>query len=380
LAAVKDKIMDLVDVKEEESVIEIDVQVLEFNKGATDTLGLSWPGSITFTEVGSPGISAVGTTWGRVFKVLDVKRAAFTLKLDALIEEGKARILSRPRLSCQSGKEAKLVVGGEVPILSSTVTGGGTAGTSATPGTVEYKEYGIILNIKPDIKESNRIHLNLEMQVSELGDLVTTSYASAYAIIKRTASTELFLDNNQTMAIGGLIKQKNAEDLRRVPWLSEIPVLGLFFRQKTTTRGGGSTESSDTELFIILTPRIVSQHKAETTKEKIKLNKELPSVEDDNILDPAEKYKKIIQQRILANLTYPLAAKEAGFQGTVKLSLKLSAQGDLLELKVKEPSNYMLLDDNAVKIAKKISPYPPFPPSIKEAQLWVDVPIIYQLE
>jgi TonB family protein len=64
----------------------------------------------------------------------------------------------------------------------------------------------------------------------------------------------------------------------------------------------------------------------------------------------------------------------------LKLSLKLSAQGELLDSKIKEPSSYRLLDENAIKVAKKISPYPPFPPAIKESQLWVDVPIVYQLE
>lgn len=118
LEQLKDKIIDLIAVKEEEAVIDIDVQVIELNRGSQDTLGFTWPGSMTLTEVGSPGIQIGGTTWGKLFKVSKETRDAFTLTLDALIQEGKARILSRPRISCQSGKEAKLVVGGEVPVLS----------------------------------------------------------------------------------------------------------------------------------------------------------------------------------------------------------------------------------------------------------------------
>ena len=64
----------------------------------------------------------------------------------------------------------------------------------------------------------------------------------------------------------------------------------------------------------------------------------------------------------------------------IPLDVLKIAQGELLDSKVKEPSSYRLLDDNAIRIAQKISPYPPFPPAIKDAQLWVDVPIIYQLE
>jgi pilus assembly protein CpaC len=384
LAPLKNKTVDLITVKEEESVIEIDVQVIELNRGSRDTLGFTWPESINFTEVGSDGISAGGTSWGKLFKVADVTRGAFILKLDALIREGKARILSRPRLSCQSGKEAKLVVGGEVPILSGVASTGTTPGSvgATTSGSVEYKEYGIILNVKPQLTDTGRIHLNLDVSVSEVGEAVTTSYASAYKMTKRSSTTELFLDDNQTMAIGGLIKKKSTEELKKVPWLSDVPVLGLFFRQKTTTQGSSSASSvaDDTELFITLTPSIVGQIKPQNELKPLRVNTSVPSVSDDKIQDPVLKYSKLVQKRILDNFVYPASAKEAGFQGTVKLSLKLSSQGDLLDAKLKESSNYRVLDDAALKTAQDVSPYPPFPPLIKENELWVDIPVSYQLE
>lgn len=384
LAQVKDKTIDLISVKEEEAVIEIDVQIIELNKGSQDTLGFTWPGSLTLTEVGSPGIQAAGTTWGKIFNVAKESRAAFTLKLDALIQEGKARILSRPRLSCQSGKEAKLLVGGEVPILSGSVTPStGSAPTGATSGaSVEYKEYGISLNIKPRLEDGGRIHLSLDVSVSELGDVVQTDYALAYKMTKRDATTELFLNDGQTMAIGGLIKKKTAEDIKRVPWLSDIPVLGAFFRQKTRSDGWDSdvSQMTDTELFITLTPRVVNRGERPFKELKPTISNLTPSLADDSIQDPVLKYSKIVQKRVLGSLAYPAPAKEAGFQGVVKLSLKLSPQGDLLDIKIKEPSGYRVLDEDALNTAQKNSPYPPFPLAIKEKELWVDIPIIYQLE
>jgi len=383
LAQVKDKIIDLVTVKEEEAVVEIDVQVIELNRGSQDKLGFTWPGSINLTEVGSPGIQTGGTTWGKLFKVASETRDAFTLKLDALIQEGNARILSRPRLSCQSGKEAKLVVGGEVPILSGTVTpgtsGSGSVGAT-TGGSVEYKEYGVILNIKPNLEESGRIHLNLEVVVSEVGEQVQTDYALAYTMTKRTATTELFLDDGQTMALGGLIKKKTQEELRRVPWLSDVPVLGVFFRQKTANEGWKSDTDkiNDTELFITLTPHLVGQVKQQDAFKPVPA--ELPTVSDDNLADPVLKYSKIVQKKILDKLVYPSQAKEAGFQGTARLSLNLSYRGDLLNVKLKDSSNYRVLDDNTVNTAKQASPYPPFPATIKDKDIWVDIPITYQLE
>jgi pilus assembly protein CpaC len=392
LAPLKNKAVDLISVKEEEAVIEIDVQVIELNRGSQDTLGLTWPGSINLTEAGAPGINSLGINFGtnsfaKLFKIADMTRDAYTLKLDALIQEGKARILSRPRLSCQSGKEAKLLVGGEVPVLSGSVTPGtsGASSTGATTGaSVEYKEYGVILNVKPRLEESGRIHLNLDVEVSEVGETVQTTYALAYTMTKRTATTELFLDDGQTMALGGLIKKKSSEDLRRMPWLSDIPVLGLFFRQKTTRQGWKSDTDkvNDTELFITLTPRLVVQQEKPLTELKptARANISIPSIIDDKIKDPLLKYSKIVQSKILNNLVYPAPAKEAGFQGTVKLSLKLSPQGDLLDTKIKEASSYRVLDDAALKTAQEATPYPPFPPEIKEQEVWVDIPIIYQLE
>jgi TonB family protein len=316
----------------------------------------------------------------------NLTREAFTFKLDALIQEGKARILSRPRLSCQSGKEAKLVVGGEVPVLSGTTTPSSTTpgAVGATTGaSVEYKEYGVILNIKPRLEESGRIHVNLDVVVSEVGETVSTSYALAYTMTKRTATTELFLNDGQTMALGGLIKKRSSEDLKRMPWLSDIPVLGLFFRQRTNKEGWKSDTDkiNDTELFITLTPHLVSQNeKPQNELKPGQQNINIPSVGDDQIKDPVLKYSKLAQKRILDNLVYPQEAKEAGFQGAVKLSLKLSPQGDLLDAKVKESSSYRILDDAALKIAQETSPYPPFPAEIKEKELWVDIPIVYQLE
>jgi pilus assembly protein CpaC len=392
LALLQNKIVDLILVKEEEAVIEIDVQVIELNRGSQDKLGLTWPGEINLTEVGSMAlpIAAGGgggvSSLGKLFTIANVSREALTMKLDFLIQEGNARILSRPRLSCQSGKEAKLVVGGEVPVLSGTVTPNSSSSTgvgATTSGQVEYKEYGMIMKIKPRLEESGRIHLNLEVDVSEVGDAVTTSYAMAYKMSKRTATTELFLDDGQTMALGGLIKKKTSESIKRMPWLSDIPVLGALFRQRTTQKGWTSDtdQMNDTELLILLTPRLVSQRDKPQSELKApaRVNLDIPSVNDDGIKDPILKYSKLVQKKILDNFVYPTAAKEAGFQGAVKLSLKLSPQGDLLDAQIKETSSYRVLDDAAVEIAQETSPYPPFPSEIKEKEIWVDIPIIYQL-
>jgi len=379
LGALTAKLVNLVQIKEEEAVIEIDVQVLELDKDATNTLGFTWPGSVTVTDVGAAGLASAGTNVTGLFRTLNFSRTAYTWKLDTLIQEGKARILSRPRLACQSGKEAQLLVGGEKPIMTTQI-----AGTSGASGTsVSYKEFGIKLKIRPSVTPEERIKLSVDVEVSDVGTaeiLGTTASptAKAYPIIKRLASTELFVDNGQTLSIGGLIKQKSEEDLRRLPWLSDVPVLGLFFRQKTIKIGGGTGERGNTELFITITPTIVSEKEAKPVK-KISAAVASTSASDD-ITDPVALYARIIQKRILENLVYPDNAKQAGFQGSLKLNVHLSYLGKLLDLALKDSSGFKMLDDSALSAAKSVSSYPPFPPAIKNAELWIDIPIIYKLD
>lgn len=401
------KTVDLTVIKEEKAVVNIDVQVLEVDKDSTTTLGLTNPLSTTsglsITEIGSPALTS--TTWGQIFRVTNVMRpTAFNWTLYALIQEGKARILSRPRLACQSGKEAELLVGGEKPILTTDVASAGGQGTE-----VEYKEFGIKLRIRPTVTEEKRIKLGLNVEVSEVGTaefLGTTSNrtAQAYPLTKRSALTELFLDNGQTMAIGGLIKQKKEEDITRTPWLSKIPILGALFKKTITKEGSGFGERGDVELFITLTPTIVGQETASAPPQK---ESKPPAAETSPPPPPQETttpaktapapvesavyrgvdvparlsgYASVVQRRISENLTYPAEAKDAAFEGTVKLRLHLSYNGELLEAGVEDSSGYKMLDDDALLAARKSSPYPPLPPSLDAEEIWVEIPILYRID
>jgi len=379
LSDFKDKISDLVEVKEDETIIEIDVQILELNKDATKTLGFTWPGSMTLTEVGSSGIQAAGTTWGKLFNVANITRAAFTLKLDALIQEGKARVLSRPRLSCQSNKEAELLVGGEKPVFTTSVSTGGASSTN-----VEYKEFGIKLKIKPTVTEDDRIKLNLYVEVSDVGEAeilgsAANTTARAYPLNKRSVSSELYLNNSQTMAIGGLIKQKTEEDLRKFPWLADIPVLGMFFRQRITKEGKGTGSRDDTELFVTLTPTIVAREmpKLKRSSSATPVKEEVSFIEPE-LPESLENYIRVVQAKILKAAYYPQQAKNAGWEGNVRLNLNITANGGLKGIKLVQSSGYKVLDDAAYGIAEKQAPYPPFPPQIDSQELWVDVPISYK--
>lgn len=89
-------------------------------------------------------------------------------------------------------------------------------------------------------------------------------------------------------------------------------------------------------------------------------------------------YTRAVAQRIKDNFIYPWIAKEADIQGSLMLDLRIDSTGQLLEAKVTESSGFGVLDENAVKIAKKTSPYPSFPAEINQQELWIDIPIIYK--
>ncbi len=405
LGGLKDKILDLVQIKEDERAIEIDVQVLELDKDASTQLGFTWPSQINITEMGSPGIPVTGatsvttgttpstsysvtpgqTTWGKLFRVLDLSRPAFTLTIDALQRDGKARILSRPRLACQSGKEAELLVGGEKPTFTTDVASAGGEGTS-----VEYKEYGIKLRIKPTVTDDFRIKVLLNVEISEVGlaetiGSTTTVTAKAYPVTKRNISTEVYLNDGQTLSIGGLIKQKEEISNRSVPFLGKLPILGFIFRSKATSTGGGFGERGDTELFITLTPTLINPMPMLQKKEEAQIVAAPTPVVTQAVSSAYElpenikNYASLVQKRIIENINYPTSAKSAGFQGTVKLGLRLTYLGELTDVTVRSSSGYTALDDDAIATAKKITSYPPFPPTVTEKDIWVDIPISYKL-
>jgi len=388
LGALKAKTTNLISVEEEAASVEIEVQVLELNKDETKKLGFTPPVGTSLTEPAGKYGSKLTDIPEALFHLAKWTRQTLNAQLDLLVQEGKARVLSRPRLVCQSGMEAELLVGGEKPIMSTTVS----EGTTATE--VEYKEYGIKLKIRPRIIPENRIQVSLNVDVSEVGEAevlgttektltseTTITTAKAYPLIKRNTSTQLILDNGQTLAMSGLIKQKSEEELRKFPWLADVPVLGMFFRGKTVTSGGGRGELGDTELVITLTPSILA--KAGVFQEMVRRQtaKGEEITKEFEVGSPAiTNYTRKVIKRIQDNFIYPSEAYQKKIEGVVHLSLHLSSTGELLEVKIRQSSGWSILDENATKIIKRVSPFPAFPADIKEKELWINIPIAYNIK
>ena len=378
------KVTDLVQI-DEAALIEIAVEVLEMSSDAQKSLGLKMPRTLTLTE----GDPQAGVDWRHIFRIQPLTRSdstgaasPFSWTLELLEAEGKVRILSRPRVVCQSGKEAELMVGGEVPIFTTQVASAGGQGTE-----VEYKEYGIKLTINPTVTEEAKVQLVLNVEISEVGDAETIGdpdapTAKAYPITKRNVSTQLYLSDGETLAIGGLIKQKTEEDLEKFPWLADVPVLGAFFRHRTTTKGGGTGARGDTELFITLTPKVMCSDLMPTEQERVLAKQEEDFIEmykDIEVPTALQDYIVQVQRKILTNISYPSVLLNTGWQGNLILKLNLGQTGEVKDVQVVKSSGYKIFDDDAVKLSKMLS-YPPFPPEVRLQELDIEVPIVYRGE
>ncbi len=361
-------------VKPERDLVEVDVEVMELTKSFADALGFGWPGtagtsSTALTDLTTP--AATGT-FSNLFRIVDWTRNSLDLKIYASKNQGKGKILARPKLLCLSGEEANFLVGGEVPVV--TVTSSTTGATVAE--NVEYKEYGIKLDIKPIIEKDDGIRLFMTTEVKELsteGQYVRSDGTTIKAFTTRNASTVLRLKQGQGVIISGLLKDKvTKDDLREVPGLSSVPILGALFRSK-------DYQNDQTELVISLVPKII-KHSPEKAELKQIASTYKPLVKkEEGVPLPLTDYIKRVQLKIDGALRYPSAAKIAGWQGKLKLSLHIASDGRLLTVRVAESSGYNIFDNAAITIAKDISPYPPFSSSIDEKEIWIDIPIVYKL-
>lgn len=175
----------------------------------------------------------------------------FQLLLNALSQEGMIKILSSPRLTVRDGRSASIIVGTEVPVITSESTTSEviTEGTSGIVRSIQYRRTGVSLTVTPSVHAKGVVTLQISQEVSE-AQTNTTSNISSPMILNRSLSTEVSAADGQTIIIGGLIKEKKSETISKVPILGDIPILGYLFRTK-------SLSIERTELIVMITPRII---------------------------------------------------------------------------------------------------------------------------
>jgi len=171
--------------------------------------------------------------------------ANFPVVVQALQTNGALNVLSTPDILTTDNKEAEIFVGENVPFVSGT----NLTSTGLSQQSIERKDTGIILRIKPQISEGNYIKLDIYQEISAVKDFGTATNPNL-GTTKRSAKTSVVVKDTDTVVIGGLIQDSDQVTESKIPLLGDIPGLGWLFKTKNTTR-------DKTNLLIMLTPRII---------------------------------------------------------------------------------------------------------------------------
>lgn len=254
-------VIDLLEM-EHPSQIRLEAQIIEINSDYTKNLGIQYwsqtPGSNSNSgsssdnpnnniTVGTAGLFYGGEDFSSSRKHggwLGSHVANVNVTLQALINEGKARILSRPSITTMSGKAANILIGGRIPIPVS--DGNGNV-------SIDWHEYGMKLNIEPVVDSEDKITSKVHAEVSTLdySHGVKIDSFSVPGIATREAESEVNVRSGMTMAIGGLINSEDAKIVSKIPLLGDLPIIGRFFRHTSNTR-------DKREVIILITPTLVA--------------------------------------------------------------------------------------------------------------------------
>src|SRR5690625_1339100 len=236
-----------------ESMVLLDVQVVEVPKNAFMDLGLRWSDTAQggmaagmAWDAGSqklvdrPGETVVPMPFmpqraGGYFGVNALMKA----KLNALAQTGQAVVLARPQLLARSGATAEFLAGGEVPYSALDAEG--------NPQT-QFKPYGVSLKITPHIEEDGAVRSFLDIEVSTIDNSVSTPEVPA--LKSRRASTEFNIQSGQTLVLAGFISREITTQQDAVPGLSELPIIGALFKSRRFI-------NNETELAFFVTPVLI---------------------------------------------------------------------------------------------------------------------------
>jgi Flp pilus assembly secretin CpaC len=236
------------------SQIDIKVYVLEVDKTAQSNLGLQLQ-SATFLPSGGYNItppnfpvvespSALGSGLGWTVQPF-FRTITLAPTLNLLMQEGHAKVLSSPNLVTSPGTKATFLVGGEIPVVTST-------GLGAV--NVQYQPYGVQLNVTPEILGNGSVHATVAPEISRLdyANAVIVSGFTIPALLVSKLSTDVITRPGESIIMGGLVNRLEMKTISKIPILSSIPILGKLF---TST----AYQNQQTDVVFVMTPEIVTR-------------------------------------------------------------------------------------------------------------------------
>ena len=235
-----------------ERMVRLRVRMVEFRKSAISELGIKWSDSANGPAFGAAG-DLVGNNLFRPefdgftglpnqvdpFSTFFGIATNITSSINFLANNGDAVTLAEPVLSAINGGTASFLAGGEVPFPAQGADG---------QIFVEFKEYGIRLEVAPRIDSGGNVRTFVQTEISEIDESITVD--GAPGLLTRRAETEVNVRSGETIVISGLLSADNSVNEERVPGLGRLPILGHLFKSKGKNNGAS-------ELVIFVTPEVI---------------------------------------------------------------------------------------------------------------------------
>jgi type IV pilus assembly protein PilQ len=231
--------------------------VISGTAGGTDTMinsivdNLADPANGTIFPIQLPDLNdrfnvnvPIASPAGRFSIALLETEYLVDLELTALQTEGRAEIISTPRVITANQKEARIEQGVEIPFQES-------ASSGAT--TTQFKKAVLSLTVTPQITPDDHIIMDLRVSKDNVGESVQSATGGLVpSIDTRSIETQVLVRDGQTVVLGGIYETERRETISKVPFLGDIPGLGVLFRSKQTV-------TNKAELLIFVTPKILSE-------------------------------------------------------------------------------------------------------------------------
>ncbi|WP_268677364.1 type II and III secretion system protein family protein [Vibrio caribbeanicus] len=206
---------------------------------------------VRIAEVSSSIVNELGVKWSRVLSSSNNQTGQFvidhgfsyrdiTALVDALNSNQAGSLLAEPNISVMSGETADILVGGEIPMVYQT----------SDTYSVTYKEFGVKLDLAATVKSEDKIVISILTGVSGIDETYESSSLPAFK--KRSARSTLQVSDGGSFILGGLITSEDRENLEKIPFIGDVPILGALFRHSSTQR-------VKTELVVIATVNLVRE-------------------------------------------------------------------------------------------------------------------------
>jgi pilus assembly protein CpaC len=241
----KSKVINLVVVKKDPQIL-LEVKVIEIQKNYENKFGSTLYGSNVTKSLS--GISNFSTGSLGQFTIL---KGGVTAILDSQLTKNNAKILAQPNIISMDNKTASFLAGGKLFIPIPIATNLGVSSVS-----LQEENYGVSLKFTPHIITDNRVGLAIDSEVSELAVSSTTygtgnNLTTIPTIMTRKASTNLLLNDGDSLIIGGLLQNNISNVIQAFPFLSELPILGLLFKSH-------DYQQNKTELIFVVTVKFIN--------------------------------------------------------------------------------------------------------------------------